>query len=43
VNSFAETVAALHPMFALRAFGGCLPRRRLIMVWNVWATILGSA
>jgi cytochrome c oxidase cbb3-type subunit 1 len=24
VNSFAETVAALHPMYALRAFGGLL-------------------
>jgi cytochrome c oxidase cbb3-type subunit I len=28
VNSFAETVAALHPMYVLRAFGGpALPRR----------------
>jgi cytochrome c oxidase cbb3-type subunit 1 len=43
VNSFAETVAALHPMFALRAFGGLLYLSgALIMVWNVWATILGK-
>jgi len=43
VNSFAETVAALHPMFALRAFGGLLYLAgALVMVWNVWATILGQ-
>jgi cytochrome c oxidase cbb3-type subunit 1 len=43
VNSFAETVAALHPMFALRAFGGLLYLSgAVIMVINVWATILGK-
>jgi len=43
VNSFAETVAALHPMFALRAFGGLLYLSgAVIMVVNVWATILGK-
>jgi cytochrome c oxidase cbb3-type subunit I len=43
VNSFAETVAALHPMFALRAFGGFLYLIGAgLMVWNVWATILGK-
>jgi len=43
VNSFAETVAALHPMFVLRAFGGLLYLAgALLMVWNVWATILGK-
>jgi cytochrome c oxidase cbb3-type subunit 1 len=43
VNSFAETVAALHPMFALRAFGGLLYLAgAVIMVWNIWATILGK-
>jgi cytochrome c oxidase cbb3-type subunit 1 len=43
VNSFAETVAALHPMFILRAFGGLLYLAgALLMVWNVWATILGK-
>ena len=43
VNSFAETVLALKPMFALRAFGGLLfLAGALVMVWNVWATILGK-
>ncbi|MXO61029.1 cytochrome-c oxidase, cbb3-type subunit I [Altererythrobacter salegens] len=43
VNSFAETVAALHPMFALRAFGGLLYLAgAVVMVVNVWATILGK-
>jgi len=42
VNSFAETVAALHPMFVMRAFGGLLYLAgALIMVWNVWATVIG--
>ncbi|RVQ69398.1 cytochrome-c oxidase, cbb3-type subunit I [Croceicoccus ponticola] len=42
VNSFAETVAALHPMFILRAFGGLLYLAgAVIMVVNVWATIAG--
>ncbi|WP_156840986.1 cytochrome-c oxidase, cbb3-type subunit I [Novosphingobium aquimarinum] len=42
VNSFADTVAALHPMFALRALGGLMYLAGAgIMVWNVWATILG--
>jgi cytochrome c oxidase cbb3-type subunit 1 len=42
VNSFADTVAALHPMYALRAFGGLLYLSGgVIMVVNVWATILG--
>ncbi|WP_066553657.1 cytochrome-c oxidase, cbb3-type subunit I [Croceicoccus bisphenolivorans] len=43
VNSFAETVAALHPMFVLRAFGGILYLTgAVIMVVNVWATIAGK-
>ena len=42
VNSFAETVAALHPMFLLRAFGGLLYLAgAVIMTANVWLTILG--
>jgi cytochrome c oxidase cbb3-type subunit I len=42
VNTFADTVAALHPMFALRALGGLMYLAgAVIMVWNVWATILG--
>jgi len=42
VNSFAETVAALHPMYLLRAFGGTLYLAgAVLMVANVWLTILG--
>ncbi len=43
VNSFAETVAALHPMYLARAFGGVLYLSgALIMAWNVWQTIAGN-
>ncbi|WP_119084526.1 cytochrome-c oxidase, cbb3-type subunit I [Altererythrobacter sp. B11] len=43
VNSFAETVSALHPMYLLRAFGGALYLTgAVVMVINVWATILGK-
>ncbi len=42
VNSFAETVAALHPMYLLRAFGGLLYLWRFIMAINVWQTIAGK-
>jgi cytochrome c oxidase cbb3-type subunit 1 len=43
VNSFAETVAALHPMFLLRAFGGVLYLAgALIWAFNVWQTIAGN-
>jgi len=43
VNSFAETVAALHPMFMLRAFGGLLYLSgALIMAYNIARTIAGS-
>ncbi|RKF21719.1 cytochrome-c oxidase, cbb3-type subunit I [Altericroceibacterium spongiae] len=42
VNSFAETVAALHPMYLLRAFGGLLYLSgAVVMVVNVWRTIAG--
>ena len=42
VNSFAETVAALRPMYLLRAFGGTLYLAGgVLMVANVWLTILG--
>ena len=42
VNSFAETVAALHPMYLLRAFGGGLYLAgAAIMTANVWLTIAG--
>ncbi|MBC2665633.1 cytochrome-c oxidase, cbb3-type subunit I [Novosphingobium flavum] len=43
VNSFAESVAAVHPMFLLRAFGGLLYLAgAVIMTVNVWKTIAGS-
>jgi len=43
VNSFAETVAALHPMYLLRAFGGLLYLSgAVIMTVNVWKTVAGS-
>ncbi|MFC6620647.1 cytochrome-c oxidase, cbb3-type subunit I [Novosphingobium panipatense] len=42
VNTFADSVAALHPMYALRAFGGLLYLAgAAVMTFNVWATILG--
>lgn len=42
VNSFAETVAALHPMYVLRAFGGLLYLTGgSIMAYNITRTILG--
>ncbi len=43
VNSFVDTVAALFEMYVLRAFGGLLYLAgAVIMVVNVWATILGK-
>ncbi len=43
VNSFAETVAALHPMYLLRAFGGGMFLVGAgIMTFNVWQTIVGN-
>ncbi len=43
VNSFVDTVAALHPMYMLRALGGVLYLSgAVIMVVNVWMTIAGK-
>jgi cytochrome c oxidase cbb3-type subunit 1 len=43
VNSFVETVTALHPMYLLRAFGGLLYLVGAgIMTANVWLTIIGK-
>ena len=43
VNSFAETVAAMHPMYLARAFGGLLYLSGgFIMAYNVWMTIAGK-
>ncbi|TNE34032.1 MAG: cytochrome-c oxidase, cbb3-type subunit I [Alphaproteobacteria bacterium] len=42
VWSFVETVAALHPMFILRALGGLLYLSGfVIMLYNVWQTLAG--
>jgi len=42
VNSFVETVAALKPMYLLRAIGGVLYLAgAVLMVANVWLTIAG--
>jgi cytochrome c oxidase cbb3-type subunit 1 len=42
VNSFADTVAALHPMYLMRAFGGLLYLSgAVIMVWNMAMTLAG--
>jgi cytochrome c oxidase cbb3-type subunit 1 len=42
VNSFAETVAAIRPMFLLRAFGGLLYLAgALVFAWNIAMTIAG--
>lgn len=43
VYSFAETVAAMHPMYLIRATGGVLYLAgAVIMVVNVWMTIAGK-
>jgi cytochrome c oxidase cbb3-type subunit 1 len=43
VNSFAETVVALKPMYFLRAFGGLLYLGgAVVMTVNIWRTILGQ-
>ena len=42
VNSFAETIAAVHPMYLLRAFGGSLYLAgALVFAWNIAMTIAG--
>jgi cytochrome c oxidase cbb3-type subunit 1 len=43
VYSFAESVAAMHPMYLIRASGGLLYLAGfLIMIVNVWATLSGK-
>jgi cytochrome c oxidase cbb3-type subunit 1 len=40
VNSFADSVAAIHPMYVLRAFGGLLYLSgACVMTYNIWRTI----
>ena len=42
VNSFIDTVAALHPMYLMRAFGGVLYLSgAILMAYNIWMTIAG--
>jgi cytochrome c oxidase cbb3-type subunit 1 len=42
VYSFAETVAAMHPYYVMRAIGGAMYLSgALIMAWNIGMTILG--
>ena len=41
--SFIETVAAMHPFYVIRAFGGVLfLTGALIMVYNLWRTARGD-
>ena len=43
VNSFADTVAALHPMYLMRAAGGLMYLAGfVIMLVNVWQTLAGK-
>jgi cytochrome c oxidase cbb3-type subunit I len=43
VYSFAETTAAMHPYYVMRAFGGLLYLSGLlVMIFNVWKTIRGD-
>ncbi|WP_443972033.1 cytochrome-c oxidase, cbb3-type subunit I [Sphingobium sp. CR28] len=43
VYSFVETVAAMHPMYLIRAAGGALYLAGfIIMIVNVWATLAGK-
>ncbi|MGF1605772.1 MAG: cytochrome-c oxidase, cbb3-type subunit I [Rhodothalassiaceae bacterium] len=43
VNSFVETVSALHPYYLMRAFGGVLYLAgAIIMAWNIYKTIRGD-
>ncbi|WP_286789258.1 cbb3-type cytochrome c oxidase subunit I, partial [Thioclava sp. UBA3469] len=40
VNAFADTVAAMHPMFVVRGLGGVLYLTGgIIMAYNLWMTV----
>jgi cytochrome c oxidase cbb3-type subunit 1 len=44
VNSFADAVAAIHPMYVLRVVGGLLYLGgAVVMTINIWKTIAGAA
>jgi cytochrome c oxidase cbb3-type subunit 1 len=43
VYSFVESVAAMHPMYLIRAAGGLLYLTGfIVMIVNVWATLAGK-
>jgi cytochrome c oxidase cbb3-type subunit 1 len=43
VNSFVETVSAIHPEYVMRTFGGLLfLSGALLMAYNVYRTIRGD-
>jgi cytochrome c oxidase cbb3-type subunit 1 len=43
VNSFIDSVVAMHPMYVIRALGGVLYLTGgLIMAYNLWKTVTGS-
>jgi cytochrome c oxidase cbb3-type subunit 1 len=43
VNSFIDSVVAMHPMYVIRALGGVLYLTGgLIMAYNIWKTVTGS-
>jgi cytochrome c oxidase cbb3-type subunit 1 len=43
VNSFVDTVAAMHPMYVIRALGGVLYLAGgIIMAWNLWKTVVSE-
>ncbi|MEM8750538.1 MAG: cytochrome-c oxidase, cbb3-type subunit I [Pseudomonadota bacterium] len=43
VNSFIETVSAIHPQYVMRTFGGLLYLSGgLVMAYNIWRTIRGD-
>ncbi|MBV8652908.1 MAG: cytochrome oxidase, partial [Alphaproteobacteria bacterium] len=42
--SFVESVAAMHPLYLIRALGGvCFLAGALLMVYNLWRTAHGEA
>ena len=43
VNSFIETVSAIHPEYVMRTIGGLLYLSgALVMAYNIWRTIRGD-
>jgi cytochrome c oxidase cbb3-type subunit 1 len=43
VNSFIDSVVAMHPMYVIRALGGVLYLTGgVIMAYNLWKTVTGS-